>query len=148
MKVYCSNKSVNYNYFILEKYECGISLKGSEVVAIKHSKCSMRDSYCDIKDGQMYLKNMHISIDDQGGWTDIEPCRDRVLLLHKNEILKLFQKVQQQGLTIVPVKVYIPDGSNKIKVEIALVKGKHMYDKRVAIAERDCKRRIEKELRK
>lgn len=144
MKIIAQNRSVKFNYFILETFECGISLQGTEVKSVRSSKVSLSDSYCSIKDGQMLIKGMYIAPYKFDSITNIDSRRDRVLLLHKHEILKIAQDIAVKGMTVVPVKVYIPDGSNKVKVEIALVKGKHTYDKRASIAERDAKRKIER----
>ena len=136
------NRQARFNYTILEEVEAGISLKGTEVKSIRDGKANIKDSYAIIKNDEAYLLNMHISEYKEGNIFNHEETRTRKLLLHKKEILKLRDKINLQGLTLVPLKVYFV--KNKVKVLIGLAKGKKTYDKRESIKERDIKRNLEK----
>lgn len=127
-KVVARNKRVTHDYFILDTLECGIVLVGTEIKSVRASKVSIQECYCQIKKGTLYIYDMHIGKYDKGNIFNHDETRDRVLLAHKKEILKLEQKVKLEGLTIVPVEVYFVGGL--LKVEIALCKGKKNYDKR------------------
>lgn len=137
-----NNRQARFNYTILEDVEAGIVLKGTEVKSIKDGKANIKDSYAIIKNGEMYLLNMHISEYKEGNIFNHEETRTRKLLLHKKEILKLRDKVELQGLTLVPLKVYFV--KNKVKVLIGLAKGKKTYDKRETMKERDIERNLQK----
>ena len=137
-----NNKKAFHDYFIENKLEVGISLSGTEVKSIKQGKCSIKEAYVKIKDGQMIIYGMHISPYEQGNIFNKDPLRPRTLLIHKQEIRKYAMKVNEQGYTIVPLQVYCRDGL--IKLEIALAKGKKNYDKRSALKEKDTKREIER----
>ncbi|HFD04899.1 MAG TPA: SsrA-binding protein SmpB [Firmicutes bacterium] len=139
MKVYARNKIAFHDYFILEKFEAGIELRGMEVKSIRNGQVNMRESYVRIEGGEAYLYNMHISPYKHSTIIKLDPKRKRKLLLHKREIMKLWSKSQLSGLTIVPLSVYGND-RGKIKVEIALARGKKLYDKREAIKKRDLER--------
>ena len=131
-KLISKNKKAFYEYQILEQHTAGIQLKGSEVKSIKANNVNMSESYCIIKDGEIFIKNMHISEHKQGGQhNNHEPLRDRKLLLKKKEITNLYDKVKQKGLTIVPLSIILSD-TGFVKLEIGLAKGKNLYDKRVA----------------
>lgn len=145
VKIVTENRKARHDYFIEETYEAGISLKGTEVKSLRAGKANLKDSYARVNNGEIFLCGMHISPYEQGNIFNVDPIRERKLLMHKNEINRLFGKVKQQGLTLVPLKVYFTRG--KIKVEIALAKGKRIYDKRQALAEKDAKREIEKATR-
>ena len=145
VKVIAYNKSASFEYFIEEKYEAGIVLEGSEVKSLREGRASLDESFCEIRGGEVYLKNMHIAVyDKSGAFSTRDARRDRKLLLHKMEIHKIVGKVNERGYTLVPIKIYFKDAL--IKVEVALCKGKHTYDKKQAIAERDRKRALDRAL--
>lgn len=137
-----NNRKAKFDYTILEEIEAGMVLKGTEVKSIKEGKANIKDSYAIIKNGEVYLLNMHISEYKEGNIFNHEETRTRKLLLHKKEILKLRDKVDLQVLTLIPLKVYFK--KNKAKVLLGLAKGKKTYDKRESIKERDIKRNLEK----
>ena len=146
MKVIALNKSASFEYFIGDKYEAGIVLEGSEVKSLRLGKASLGESFCEIRGGEIYLKNMHIALyDKSGAFSTRESRKDRKLLLHKDEIAKITGKVNEKGHTLVPLKLYFKDAL--VKIEIALAKGKHTYDKKQAIAERDVKRATDREIK-
>ena len=142
IQVSARNKKANHEYFILETYEAGIVLFGTEIKSIRGSKVSIQDAYCEIKNQEMFIQNMHISPYEKGNIFNQKEDRTRKLLLHKKEIIKLFSKVKLEGLTIIPLEVYITKGLCKIK--IGLCKGKKLFDKRNDIKEKDIKRNIDK----
>ncbi len=142
IQVSARNKKANHEYFILETYEAGIVLFGTEIKSIRGSKVSIQDAYCEIKNQEMFIQNMHISPYEKGNIFNHKEDRTRKLLLHKKEIIKLFSKVKLEGLTIIPLEVYITKGLCKIK--IGLCKGKKLFDKRNDIKEKDIKRNIDK----
>ncbi len=145
IKVVTENRKARHDYFIEETYEAGIALTGTEVKSLRAGKANLKDSYAKVENGEMFLLNMHISPYEQGNRFNVDPLRARKLLLHKSEINRLFGKVMQQGLTLVPLKVYFKRG--RAKVEIALAKGKKLHDKRDAIAEKDARREMDRALR-
>ena len=136
------NRQANYNYFILEKYSAGIVLKGTEIKSIRAGKCNIKDSYAIIKNNEVYLLNTNISTYDKGNIFNHEETRTRKLLLHKKEILKIKNKIEQDGLTLIPLKIYFE--KNKAKVLLGLCKGKKTYDKKETIKEKDIKRELER----
>ena len=143
MKILTNNKKVAHDYFILEKYECGIVLKGTEIKAIRQGKFSIKEAYVKISsDFQAYIINMHVAKYEQGNIFNHKETRNKKLLLQKREIIKLSQKLKLEGLTLVPTMVYLNDGL--CKIEIALCKGKKLYDKRESQKEKDSTKRIEK----
>lgn len=142
MHIVARNKKANHEYFILETYEAGIVLFGTEIKSIRGSKVSIQDAYCEIKNQEMFIQNMHISPYEKGNIFNHKEDRTRKLLLHKKEIIKLFSKVKLEGLTIIPLEVYIVKGLCKIK--IGLCKGKKLFDKRNDIKEKDVKRNLDK----
>ena len=142
MRVIARNKKANHEYFILETYEAGIVLYGTEIKSIRNTKVSIQDAYCEIKKQEMFIISMHISPYEKGNIFNHKETRDRKLLLHKKEIIKLFSKVKLEGLTIIPLEVYIDKGLAKIK--IGLCKGKKLYDKREDIKEKDIKKDLQK----
>ncbi len=147
MKVICENREARHEYFIIDTYEAGISLDGGEVKSIRLGNVNLTDSYCAISNGSMFIKNMHISVYDKSGAYNVrEAKRDRRLLLHKNEIRKLLQKSSEKGYTIVPLKLYFKDAL--IKVEVGLCKGKHTFDKKQTLMDKDIKRAMEREIKK
>lgn len=141
-KTLITNKRAAHDYFILNRYEAGIALKGTEVKSLRQGKANFLDSYVDFINGEAFLVNMHISEYAHGNRFNHEEKRKRKLLLKKNEILKLQQKVKEKGYTIIPTRAYLKNG--KIKIEIALARGKKIYDKRESIAEKDLKRELER----
>ena len=145
MKLLAQNKKVKHDYHILETYECGIELRGTEIKSIRQGKFSINESYVTIsKDFQMYIINMHISKYDHGSIFNHDEKRKKRLLVHKHTIEKLAQKIQLEGLTLVPKSVYLKGGY--CKVEVVLVKGKKLYDKRQAKKREDAEKRIQKAL--
>ncbi len=145
IKVIAENRKARHDYFVLDTYETGIALTGTEVKSLRAGKVNLKDSYALVKDGEMYLESVHISPYEQGNRYNVDPLRRRKLLMHKREILKLFGQVKQEGLTLIPLKMYFTRG--KVKVELALCKGKKLYDKRDAAAAKDAKREMERAFR-
>ncbi len=141
LKLVTNNKKASFEYFIIEKYEAGIELIGSEVKAIREKSCSISECYIQVKNNELYLINMNIPEYTYGNLFNHDPLRVRKLLLHKKEILKLSMKVKKEGMTLIPLKVYF-NNDNRVKVEIALAKGKHNVDKRASIKEKDINRDI------
>ncbi len=139
------NRKAKYNYFIEDEYECGIELFGNEVKSIREGTCNIKDSYAVIRKGEVYLINMFVKTYEKTGAFIKDETRTRKLLLHKKEILKLRDKIDKEGFTLIPLKIYFKN--NKVKVLLGLCKGKKNYDKRETIKERDIKRKIEKELK-
>lgn len=144
-KLIANNKKAFFDYFIEEKYEAGISLHGTEVKSIRMGKCSIKESYIQIENGEVFIYGMHISPYEKGNIFNKDPLRIKKLLLHKLEIRKLERQVQVAGYTIVPLNVYLDRGL--VKVEIGLAKGKKLYDKRETIAKNDVRREQEKEFK-
>ena len=136
------NREAKFNYFILEEYECGIVLKGTELKSIREGKANIKDSYATIRNNEIYLLNMHISAYKEGNIFNHEERRTRKLLLHKKEILKINNHLMQEGLTLVPLKVYFK--KNKVKVLLGLCKGKKLYDKRETLKHRDLDKEAQK----
>ena len=145
-KVICLNRQATHEYFILERFEAGIVLEGSEVKSLRSGNVNLKDSFCLCSGGQLIIKNMHVAIYDRSAsFNTKDSRRDRKLLMHKSEILKLSAKVEQKGLSIVPLKIYFKDAL--IKVEIGLCQGKHTYDKKRSIMEKDVLREKEREIK-
>lgn len=145
-KVIANNKKARHDYFIEETYEAGIVLTGTEVKSIRMGKINLKDSYAEVDHGEVFIHNMHISPYEKGNIYNVDPLRKRKLLMHKREIAKLLGYTTQQGYTLVPLKVYI-NQRGLVKIELAVAKGKKLYDKREDIARKDANRRIQKELR-
>ena len=145
VKTLASNRQAYHEYFIEEKFEAGIELIGTEVKSVRAGKLNLKDSWIDIEAGQMYVKQLHISPYEHGNIFNKDPMRVRRLLMHKREINKLFGLVQRDGYALIPLSVYFK--GSRIKVEVALAKGKKLYDKRASNAERDAKREIARELK-
>lgn len=145
VKIACENRKARHDYFIHETYEAGIELRGTEVKSLRGGKANLKDSYAEVKDGEIWVEHMHISPYEQGNIFNHDPLRRRRLLMHKKEILKLFGKTREKGFTLVPLKIYFKNG--RAKMELALASGKHNYDKREALAEKSAKRDIERALR-
>jgi SsrA-binding protein len=147
MKTVATNKTAYHNYEILETFEAGIALLGSEVKSIREGRVSLKESYAEVKDGDVVLIKCHISPYEAANIFNHEPLRERRLLLHKREIRRLAGKIKERGFTLVPTKVLFND-KGKVKVEIALVRGKREYEKRAAIKKRDTDREIRAEIKK
>ncbi len=145
IKVVATNRKAYHDYHILETYEAGIALVGTEVKSLREAKCNLKDSYATIKNGEIFLLNTHISPYSHGTAFNHDPRRPRKLLLHRREIDKLSGKIKEKGLTLVPLKIYFKRGH--AKVELGLVKGKHVYDKRKDIAKRDMEREMKREMK-
>lgn len=143
-KVVATNRKAHHDYFIEESYEAGIVLTGAEIKSIRAGRVNLRDSYAIIKDGEAWLLNAHIAPYKHATHTSHEPKRDRKLLLHRYQINRLQGRVQEKGYTLVPLRIYLKD--NRAKVEIALARGKKLYDKRAAIAKREAQREVERAL--
>ncbi len=146
MEIVSTNKKARFNYEIIEKIEAGIVLKGTEVKSIRNRNVSIGESYAQIKENEVFLHNLHISPYEQGNRENHDPIRVRKLLLHKNEIRKLVAKTQQKGLSLVPLSIYLRKG--KIKVELAIGRGKRLVDKREAIKKKTIEREIERIVRR
>ena len=142
IKVVARNKKASHEYFILEKYECGIELFGTEVKSIRLGKVNLTDAYASIDKGEVFIKGMNISSFEQGNIFNRDPLRPKKLLLHKKEILKLYGQLQTQGYSLIPLSVYFK--GSKVKVELGLCKGKKLYDKRADIAKRDARRDMDR----
>lgn len=144
-KIIAQNKKAWHDYFVDEKYEAGIALFGTEVKSIRAGGVNLKDSYCSVKNGELWVVGMHISPYEKGNIFNREPLREKKLLMHKKEILKLSGLVAQKGYTLVPLSLYF-SGSN-VKVEVGLCRGKKLYDKRDAVAARESEREIERRMR-
>jgi len=145
IKLLAQNKKARHEYFIEDKYEAGISLAGTEVKSCRMGKANLKDSYVQIKNGEAFVQNMHISPYEKGNIMNRDPLRTRKLLLHKKEISKLVGLISQKGYTVVPLSMYLKRG--KVKIEIGVARGKHLYDKRRDIKEREVKRDMERRMR-
>ena len=144
-KLIANNKKAYHDFFIDETYECGIALHGTEVKSMRMGKCSIKEAFVRIEDGEVFVYGMHVSPYEKGNIFNKDPLRVKKLLLHKYEINKLLGKIKEKGYTLVPLQVYFKDG--KVKVEIGLSRGKKLYDKREAIAKKDQRREAEKEFK-
>ncbi|KLU59270.1 SsrA-binding protein [Peptococcaceae bacterium CEB3] len=145
IKIVAENRKAFHDYFVEERLEAGIILTGTEIKSIRNGRVNLRDSYARIDNGEVWLYQMHVSPYEQGNRFNHDPLRKRKLLLNRSEITKLFARLQLQGLTLIPLKVYLKKGM--AKVELGVGRGKKNYDKRQDIAERDAKREIERNLR-
>ena len=145
VKLIANNKKAYHDYFIEENYEAGIALHGTEVKSMRMGKCSIKEAFVRIEDGEVFVYGMHVSPYEKGNIFNKDPLRVKKLLLHKYEINKLLGKIKEKGYTLVPLQVYFKDG--KVKVEIGLARGKKLYDKREAIAKKDQRREAEKEFK-
>ena len=144
-KLIANNKKARHDYFLEELYEAGISLHGTEVKSLRMGKCSIKEAFIRIENGEVIVYGMHISQYEKGNIFNKDPLRPKKLLLHKKEILKLQQKIAERGYTLVPVEVYLK--GSLVKVQIALAKGKKLYDKRQDIAKKDQRRESEREFK-
>ncbi|MEE9503422.1 MAG: SsrA-binding protein SmpB [Candidatus Aminicenantaceae bacterium] len=147
MRLIAKNKKAFFNHEILETYEAGVALVGSEVKSIREGRISLKESYAEIKEGEVFLVSCHVSPYEAANRFNHDPLRDRKLLLHRREIKRLTGKIKERGLTLVPTKVLIND-KGKVKIELALAKGKRAYQKREAIRERDRDREMQAELKR
>ena len=145
VKSVAKNKKASHDYFIDETYEAGIELFGTEVKSIRAGSVNLKDSWCEIKNGEIYVNGMHISPYEKGNIFNRDPNRSRRLLMHKREILKLFGLVQQQGVALIPLELYF--SGFRVKVSVGVCRGKKLYDKREDMARRDAKRDIERSLK-
>ncbi|OHW62207.1 SsrA-binding protein [Andreesenia angusta] len=143
-KILAKNRKATYDYFIEDKLEVGIVLKGTEVKSIRQGKLNLKDSYASIDDGEVYINNMHISPYEQGNIYNVDPVRKRKLLLNKREITKLLGYIKQKGYALIPLSVYLKQG--KVKIELGVARGKKNYDKRADIAKKDAERRIKQHM--
>ena len=143
-KVIVSNRRARHDYSILDTYEAGLVLVGTEVKSLREGKASLADAFSTVDDGEVFLRNVHIPEYEQGSWTNHEPRRTRKLLLHRAEIQRLIGKTKESGLTLVPLSLYFSSG--KVKVELALARGKRSYDKRQDLARRDADREVQRAL--
>jgi len=139
-KLICNNKKAFHEYFIEEKFEAGMVLQGTEVKSLRSGKANLNDAFAQVKNGEAFLNNLHISPYDFGNRENHDPDRMRKLLLHKTEITRLFGKIREQGYTLVPLRLYFKDG--KVKAELGLAKGKKLYDKREDMKKKDMKRDV------
>ena len=145
VKPIAQNKKARHDYFIHESIECGIELKGTEVKSMRQGRVNLKESFAQVKDGEIFVQGMHISPYEQGNIFNTDPLRPKRLLLHKSEIRKLGGQVQRQGYTLVPLDVYLKDG--RMKLTLGLCQGKHAHDKRASMAERDVKRDLARRVR-
>lgn len=146
MKIVSQNKKAYHDYFIEETYEAGIELKGTEIKSIRKGSANLKDSYIRIKNGEAFVEGMHIAPYEQGNIFNHDPLRTRKLLLHRKQITKLEREIKEAGMTLVPTKLYFGN-SSKVKLEVAVAKGKKLYDKRQDLKAKDAKRDIEKALK-
>lgn len=144
-KQIASNRKAFHDYFIEERYEAGIELFGTEVKSLRQGTVNLKDSWCDITNGELFIKQMHISPYEKGNIFNRDPIRPRKLLMHKKEIMKLYGTIKQDGLTLVPLSLYFKN--SRVKVEVGLCRGKKLYDKRADMAKKDAKRTIERSLK-
>lgn len=139
------NKKAYHDYFVVESYEAGIELCGTEVKSLRQGQVNLKDAWCSIQDGELFVRGMHISPYEQGNIFNRDPMRQRRLLMHKREIMRLFGTVKQDGLALIPLSLYFK--GSRVKVQVGLCKGKKLYDKRDAAAERDAKRDIDRAMK-
>ena len=144
-KTIAENRKARHEYFIIESYEAGIELVGTEVKSIRRGGVNLKDSWCSIDDGELWVKGMHISPYDHGNIFNRDPMRVRKLLLHKKQIMQLLGKVKQEGLTLIPISLYFK--GSMVKMQVGLCKGKKLHDKREDMAERAAKRDIERTIK-
>lgn len=143
-KVIARNRKAHHDYLILDTFEAGIALTGTEVKSLRMGRASLTDGFATIDAGEVFVRNVHIPEYEQGSWTNHEPRRVRKLLMHKSEIIRLVGKTKESGLTLVPLSLYFSDG--RVKVELALARGKRAYDKRQDLARRDADREVRRAL--
>ena len=139
------NRKARHDYFVEDSYECGIALAGTEVKSLRAGTVNLKDSYCSVKDGEMFVLGMHISPYEKGNIFNRDPVRPRKLLMHKREIMKLFGLVKREGYALIPLSLYFKGG--RVKLELGLCKGKKLHDKRDAAAERDAAREMDRSMK-
>ena len=144
-KQIAANRKAYHDYFVEEAFEAGIALFGTEVKSLRQGTVNLKDSWCDIENGEIFLKQMHISPYEKGNIFNKDPIRPRKLLMHKKEILRLYGILKQEGLTLIPLSLYFKD--SKVKVELGLCRGKKLYDKRGAMAQKDAMRTMERAMK-
>jgi len=144
-KTIAENRAARHNYFVIESFEAGIELCGTEVKSIRNGSVNLKDSWCTVDDGELFIKGMHISPYEKGNIFNKDPLRVRKLLMHKREIMRLFGMTKQEGLTLIPLSIYFK--GSRVKVQLGLCKGKKLHDKRDDMAKRDAKREIERTLK-
>ena len=144
-KQIAANRKAYHDYFVEEAFEAGIALFGTEVKSLRQGTVNLKDSWCDIENGEIFLKQMHISPYEKGNIFNKDPIRPRKLLMHKKEILRLYGILKQEGLTLIPLSLYFKD--SKVKVELGLCRGKKLYDKRSAMAQKDAKRTMDRAIK-
>ena len=144
-KTIAVNKKARHDYFVEEAFEAGIELYGTVVKSLRQGQVNLKDAWCDIENGELFIKQMHISPYEKGNIFNRDPLRVRRLLMHRREILSLFGKMKQQGYTLIPLSLYFRN--SKVKLELGLCKGKKLYDKRNDMAERDAKRDIDRAMK-
>jgi SsrA-binding protein len=145
LKLVANNKKAYHDYFIEEKYECGIALHGTEVKSLRMGKCSIKEAFIRIENGEVFIYGMHVSPYEKGNIFNKDPLRVKKLLMHRQEINKLLGKIKEKGYTLVPLQVYFSNG--KAKIEIGLARGKKLYDKRDDIAKKDARREAERDFK-
>ena len=145
-KIVCTNRSASHEYFILDRIEAGIVLEGGEVKSVRAGNVNLKDSFCIIHNGELLIKNMHVAVYDKSGvFNTRDSRRDRKLLLHKEEIIKIGARIAQKGLTLVPLKIYFKQAL--LKMELGVCQGKHTFDKKRTLMEKDIKREKEREIK-
>jgi len=145
VKIACKNQKVYHEYFVEDKFEAGIELTGTEVKSIRKGTLHLKEAWCQVKDGELWIKQMHISPYEQGNIFNKDPLRPRRLLMHKREIMQLYGKVKQDGYALIPISVYFKNA--RVKVEVGLCKGKKLYDKRDDAAKKDAKRQMDRAMK-
>ena len=145
VKQIARNKKAYHDYFILETFEAGVELFGTEVKSVRLSAVNLKDAFCTVKDGELFVYGMHISPYEKGNIFNRDPLRPKKLLMHKREILRLYGRIKQDGLTLIPLSVYLKD--SLVKVEVGLAKGKKLYDKRETAAKRDAEREMDRRMK-
>ena len=145
VKIAAQNRKAHHDYYVEEKYEAGIELAGTEVKSVRAGTLNLKDSYCSVKDGELFVHGMHISPYEKGNIFNKDPRRTRRLLMHKREIMRLFGRIKQDGYSLIPLSVYFR--GPRVKLEIGLCKGKKNYDKRDAAAQRDAKREMDRAMK-
>ena len=144
-KQVAANRKARHEYFVEETYECGLVLHGTEVKSMRQGRVNLKEAFCQVKGGELFVNGMHISPYEQGNIFNVDPLRDKKLLMHKSEIRKLSSQVQRQGYTLIPLRIYLKDG--RMKLELGLCKGKKLHDKRDDAAQRAAKRDIERAMK-
>ena len=144
-KQIAANRKARHEYFVEETYECGLALHGTEVKSMRQGRVNLKEAFCQVKNGEIWVIGMHISPYEQGNIFNVDPLRDKKLLMHKSEIRKLASQVQRQGYTLIPLRIYLKDG--RMKLELGLCKGKQLHDKRDDDADRAAKRDIERAMK-